>query len=391
MGKQSGQFIGAPPQRGFLEKLLGAVQGQDLLSGLNHNIQQGHADALAQQAYQQQMIQNMNNADVFYGATGKRLSPNAPIDMEHLSSYVDPIRQNNQNPNREAYMNGDGFHQNQFGTFDQGMAEKDLAQRAAQANYQEYLNQQARMFQNGQMGAGGQPPQQPPQQPGFITGNPIGASLQNQMMNPQQPSQMVTGGTSMQAQAPPTSNPFFGGGVVGAADLNSLFNKGVDNTETRTTQAETQRHNQADEGNDAYRNQTGRMIYEATKAGQGGYANSQPAPYQPSEATRAYQAYQDGLITRDEYARTLGAVPGGKNSTEDPEIKQLQTNISNAVKVYGKNSDQAKQALSEYQNRIAGEAFKRLPSPQINMSLPFLGQSKQNLNNSSSGKYGLKY
>jgi hypothetical protein len=98
MGKQSGQFIGAPPQRGFLEKLLGAVQGQDLLSGLNHNIQQGHADQLAQQAYDQQMIQNGNNANQFYNATGKTLDPRAPIDLEQLSKLIPAIQNANQNP-----------------------------------------------------------------------------------------------------------------------------------------------------------------------------------------------------------------------------------------------------------------------------------------------------
>jgi len=380
MPGQQNQFIGAPPQRGFLEKLLGAVQGQDLLSGLNHNIQQGHADALAQQAYQQQMIQNMNNADVFYGATGKRLSPNAPIDMEHLSSYVDPIRQNNQNPNREAYMNGDGFHQNQFGTFDQGMAENDLKQRKAKADYLEYLMQQQRMFQNGQVGAGGQPPQQPPQQPGFITGNPIGASLQNQMMNPQQPSPMVTGGTSMQAQAPPTSNPFFGGGVVGAADLNSLFNKGVDNTETRMTQAETERSHKANERNTAYANQTARDIYQATVDNRGGYHKYPPAAGSgnPYTIPNAQQNYTQGQIDAiDKELKTLGAVgEGGQVNTPAPNSPPGFLGLGGHTQ---SAKEQRIQQLIDMRSRLQSGI------------LPFGGSAKQNLNNSSSGKYGLKY
>jgi hypothetical protein len=292
-------------------------------------------------------------------------------------------------------MNGGGFHQSRYGTFDQGMAENDLKQRKAKADYEEYLRQQQRMFQNGQQNAGGQTPQpQQPQQPGFITGNPIGASLQNQMMNPQQSSPMVTGGTSMQGQAPPTSNPFFGGGVVGAADLNSLFNKGVDNTETRTTQKETQRHNTADENQTAYRDKTGRLVYEATRDNIGGYHKFPPPaiPPQPNAASRAKEALDMGLITPEQYARTLGALDKPTASSQkDTTLEGLMKASNATTQAYGAKSPQAQAAAERVNNYVQnrGSGILGMPSPNGLLGnkasgLPFGGGSNENLKSAPS-------
>jgi len=287
-----------PPARSFLESLMNGIStaftpGRGGIAGaIAGNFAQKHADALAQQEYHRQMIANQNNADIFGYETGRKLNPNAPIDLSHAD--IGAIQQANQNPNIDALLQGKPLRQDRYGAYDPNLVGQTLTAQGKDADYQAALGQQAAITGNGQFAGGpqpspvpnpgnfqppsGMPPQQgqpiPPSvapistslpnigqpqptsggQPlpamGYMLPTPIRNAILSQGGQPQPVPQQLTGGANFQAPqvqpppmvpTPPTVSPFAQGSLT-PDELSTMRKNYNENTNTQSQQAETKRN-----------------------------------------------------------------------------------------------------------------------------------------------------
>lgn len=229
----------------------------------------------------------------------------------------------------------------------------------------------------------------------FMGPNAFGSKEGAKVESPGGTAQMDTTGpltAGIQASNLFDQNPF-GIGIPDLAQLGILRKNEQDDRLGNRKATETERSNKADEADNAAQTAINRAIYNATKNNQGGYGRNAPQPHSPTEADRAWQMYQSGQMSRDEYVRTMGGMEsgGGTSGKNDPVLKGLQANLQATAKKYGSQSAKTLEAASRVESYKAGQALKSTPMPSVsqlfpNMSSPlfgggspFGGQARQNL------------
>ena len=230
-----------------------------------------------------------------------------------------------------------------------------LERQGKVADYGEAQGQANPLFGQGQQGSSVNGP---------ITGTNVGRGIMSQMQQPAglddgTGGQGISTGIQREVVPPQTVSPF----LRPAIDPQQVFGQYQAGAKDRQEKGQ--------QDNTGYANQTTRQhyerddklnekIYKATKANQGGYARyapAGPASPQPNEASRAYDAWRNGVITDQQYAETLGA---GKGKTEKSAIQGKIEGLKQLSAIYGKDSPQVEAARQEIQSSMNQETVNSL-------------------------------
>lgn len=386
---------GAPTSKlgGLLDILLPAYQAAfpkapaaNLAMGARQawNLRQYNQQVRAAQEAEIKRQTNMdeNNAAIYNSRTGQNIS--GPFDVTLANSSAPDIRKDNATGSLNTLLGGGALRLGQHADYDPALIRDYLGQ---QSKATDFINQGSGLAaiasgQGQSLSGGGQAGQAPT------------PSLQQGVMDDGTGQPMLSAGISSNAppkqidtmQSPyllPTDTP---------SNVSTLMGKGMEDARGNAGLTETNRHNVASESEIRRSHGANEGIARINAAantlraqkyqpGGGGY------PPQPNEASRAYDAFQKGLITREEYAQTLGAKSGSlkipKMTAEDNKrLAELKQEYNNQAGGFFKNPNAARAAAESY-NQMADQYGQ----PHIGESAPFKNKSVGNLKS----KLGLKW
>lgn len=346
--------------------LVGMTEGMSRRNYMNQLQQQYLAE-------QQRLKQtDANNAQIWNARTGQTIT--GPFDTTFANNSAGDIRKSNAVPSINNMLGGEALNLNQYGDYSDSMLNNYTAQQAGATNF---LNRSTGLdaVQGGQgqsllhkalMNMGNNPTQ--PQAPSLEGGAPTlsaGANFSR-------PAQQID--TGMSPFLLPTDVP---------TQIAGMQQAGLEDAQKKGVLDETTRSNMAEEKQE-------RDIYNATVKNQGGYARYAPAPIppQPSEATRAYQALQAGIITPEQYARTLGALPGTSEQPTIPSqdqqtyLENLKNKAQGKAGWFGSATTPDPAAAQQYNQYASRYGLPPLTGPTSNSMI----QSAQNTGNAAVGR-----
>lgn len=331
--------------------------------------------------YMYELAKNANNTSIFNAATGQNIS--GPIDFKDAQSYVNDIRENNQNANTNAWLNGSPLQVDPYGKIDPSLIQGYKTRQGVVSDTNKTLG----VLPNYVTG----------QYPGFngFNGGSVGQGIVNQMNPP----------TKDGKYSIPTLDPGIDGqsaistgvgqvswgnqdpysiGVPSIPELNTARNNEQSNANTLYGHQVTNAHNVR---SDATKNR------ELNAQIQGlGYFHKYP-PVGPAgqtpinQANTVSQMLDRQLKAVENQMESEGFVE--KNKIFGTKIK-APTDTTVAAKDWFGNpvqysaQDQAKFNRFQQLNNTRQQLLQQLSGVPMG-NLPFGGQSMTNLQNSSSG------